>query len=105
MREELQLLLEQEFPFMARRKIYEQQMRDGRISDLYGAFGCEIGDGWYNLIKGLCVDIVQVYEEEGKPIDLKPMQVKEKFATLRFYYCFESETPGICAIDFMGAMA
>jgi hypothetical protein len=67
-------------------------------------FGCEHGDGWYDLLNTMCrliswelrnagwVDLLPEYREEGKICGqytaptLKFMQIKEKFGTLRVYY-------------------
>lgn len=43
-------------------------------------FGFECGDGWYDIIDSLCETITE------QDIDLKVVQVKEKFGGLRFYY-------------------
>jgi len=40
---------------------------------------------WYEVIRGLCLDITEVYGKTGLPVDIVD-QVKEKFGTLRFYY-------------------
>ena len=40
---------------------------------------------WYEVIRGLCLDITKVYGKTGLPVDIVD-QVKEKFGTLRFYY-------------------
>ena len=50
MRDELELKLAEEFPFMQEKKTLQEQKTEGRISDLYSAFGCEVGDGWYELL-------------------------------------------------------
>ena len=67
MKIELEDKLAEKFPFMA---------------DVY----CECGDGWYEIIYGLCTDIVNAYEEKGLQIDIDVGQIKEKFASLRFYF-------------------
>jgi hypothetical protein len=41
------------------------------------AFGFEVGDGWFDLIKEL--------SEKLEPMGVVAMQVKEKFGGLRFY--------------------
>lgn len=102
LRKELQEAIENEFIFMVRKNTYSKQKEEGRIYDLYGADGCAVGDGWYNVIKEMCREITQAYVEEGKEIDLIPLQVKSKFARLRVYYCFDGDKPGICAMDFIG---
>lgn len=99
MKQELEERLAQEFPFMRRKNGYDEQ---GMVRDLYGAFGCECGDGWFELLRELCAEITSVYEQEGMPVDLVVMQVKEKFATLRFYYHREGRNPGLQALDFLG---
>lgn len=43
-------------------------------------FGFECGDGWYEIIDGLCETITQ------QDISLRVVQAKEKFGGLRFYY-------------------
>jgi len=44
-------------------------------------FGFEVGDGWFDLLKEL---ILQIKEEKPAP-DFEVAQVKEKFGGLRFY--------------------
>lgn len=50
------------------------------------SFGIDCGDGWYSLIYSLCKDIREILIDypELKRI-FKVIQVKEKFAGLRFY--------------------
>ncbi len=50
-------------------------------SDFY--FECD--EGWCNLLFDLCSKI-QSYCDEGKCEQVKATQIKEKFATLRFYH-------------------
>lgn len=57
--------------------------------DMYGDptktcmhWGCECGNGWYDLLYKLCEDI----EAAEPPEDFKIEQIKEKFGGLRFYY-------------------
>lgn len=95
MRDELEMKIAEKFPFMRRGKHFGEQREEGRIHDLYGAFGCSVRDGWYEVIRGLCRDITEAYEKAGRPIDIVVDQVKEKFGTLRFYYHFEGQGPGI----------
>lgn len=48
----------------------------------------EIGDGWYKVLRGLCVDLM------AQPKPPKFTQIKEKFGTLRVYldgYSFHSD--------------
>lgn len=103
MKRELEEKLAKEFEFMHRGKGYDEQMiSDGFVADLYGAFGCEHDDGWYELLRGLCLEITEAYQKHGLPIDIAVSQVKEKFGTLRFYYCFDDSPQSIHAIDFIG---
>lgn len=43
-------------------------------------FGFECGDGWYDIIDGLCQSISNL------GVSVTVVQVKEKFGGLRFYY-------------------
>ena len=103
MNRELEEKLALEFPFMRRGKSYETQKAEGRVSDLYGAWGCECSNGWYELLRGLCSDITAVYQKCGQPVDIVVDQVKEKWGTLRFYYHFEGCPHVLHALDFIGS--
>ena len=46
-------------------------------------FGFECGDGWYPIIDALCSVITRHATRYN--MDIKAVQVKEKFAELRFY--------------------
>jgi hypothetical protein len=46
--------------------------------------GFEVGDGWFTLIDGLCHQLQQETDRNGAP-QLEAVQVKEKYAELRFY--------------------
>lgn len=100
MRDELQNKLAEEFPFMRRQKSLQEQRSNGRIHDLYGAFGCSVGDGWYEVLYGLCSDITNAYKNAELPVDIVVDQIKEKFGSLRFYYHIEGREQAIHAIDF-----
>ncbi len=66
MKQELELKIAEEFPFMRRGKNTDEQLKeDGRISNLYDAFGCQFADGWYAVICGLCRDITEAYAKAG----------------------------------------
>ncbi|MGN0461747.1 MAG: hypothetical protein ACI4HZ_04820 [Ruminococcus sp.] len=66
MKDELELELAKSFPFIRRNEnIDEQKAKKGRIFDLYGAFGCDVGNGWYSVLYGLCDEITKAYEEAG----------------------------------------
>lgn len=72
-------------------KALEKKLIDefpGFFKDIYGdpmktcmAFGCEHGDGWFDLIYETCKKI-KALDKEGKFYFL---QVKEKFGGLRLY--------------------
>jgi len=54
------------------------------------AFGCEIGDGWYDIFADLCEKLSKI---EGVVL----AQVKEKFGQLRVYtYNGTDETERLC---------
>jgi hypothetical protein len=50
-------------------------------------FGFAVGDGWFKLLWDLCIAI----DKTNPPEEFEVVQVKEKFAGLRFYahYCTE----------------
>jgi len=50
-------------------------------------WGFECGDGWFKIIDELCEKIQKRCEEKGYN-ELKVVQVKEKYGTLRFYLNF-----------------
>lgn len=102
MRKELEDRLGENFPFMKKRASLREQLSTGCIVDLYGAFGLECGDGWYDLIYDLCSEIMEAYQEENRPLDIEITQIKEKYGTLRFYYIFEGQNPVIHAFDLIG---
>ena len=89
---ELEKKLAEKYPFMRRGKGLEEQQREGFIYDLYGAFGCDVDDGWYELLDSLCGEIVTAYGEAGVPVDIVIDQVKQKCGGLRFYYHREPES-------------
>lgn len=47
-------------------------------------WGFECGDGWYDLIHGLCQSIMTHCEQTGDRVPVAE-QVKEKYGGLRFY--------------------
>ena len=53
-------------------------------------FGCECGDGWFDLIDNLCSDINKIIE--GTDTKVIAQQVKEKFGGLRFYCYIKNST-------------
>lgn len=74
MKKELQEKLFNEFPniFFDRNK---------SIMETCMCWGIDCGDGWYNLIRDLCLKIKKL----DKKRIIKAVQVKEKFGELRFY--------------------
>ena len=86
--------LQEDFPFM------RWKTGDGR--DAYQMWGFECCGGWYQLLRDLCEGITARFAQDGispKDIDLEPIQIKEKFGTLRFYYGYKGAPRGIPAID------
>lgn len=96
MREELESKLQLEFPFMKQNDLTEER-------NPYNHWGIECGDGWYGLLRELCEAITKRYELEGLPVDITVLQVKQKFAALRFYYEHKGSPQPIQAIDFIGS--
>jgi hypothetical protein len=56
MKLELEEKLAKDFPFMRRNEDNNKEM----IDDLYSAFGCECGDGWYQLLYDLCGELTEL---------------------------------------------
>lgn len=77
MKTELQQPLFQKYP-----KIFRQ--RTLPMDQTCMCWGCECGDGWYDLLDRLCTKI-QAYVDEHNIKQVEAVQVKEKFGTLRFY--------------------
>jgi hypothetical protein len=94
MNQELQSKLEKDFPFMEK-----HQNQD----NTYSKYGCECYDGWYPLLHDLCQEIQKIYQNYQIKPDILILQIKEKFAALRFYYTFENEPCSVQAIDFLNS--
>lgn len=94
MKEEWEVKLQEEFPFM-------KQNHSDDERNVYRRWGCECSRGWYNLLHECCQAITDRYEDAGVPIDFVPAQIKEKFGTLRFYFGYEDAPCGIAAFDFL----
>jgi hypothetical protein len=64
--------------------------RNGDMRTTAMCWGFECGDGWYNIIDGLCATIQnREYNQKLNKKEFAPVvaaQVKEKYGTLRFYY-------------------
>jgi len=84
MRTELENMLARRYKFMRKGKTLIEQKSEGFIGDLYSVFGCECGDGWYQILDELCSEIEKIINESDSPVDLEVNQIKEKFGTLRF---------------------
>ena len=49
------------------------------------AFGCEHSDGWFNIIRAMCMEIDARLKSMKEPFNYEFVQIKEKFGTLRVY--------------------
>ena len=63
-------------------KIFTQRKLSIRGSAMPWGFEC--GDGWFTLIDILCT-CIQMYMSRHRGMEVKAVQVKEKFGGLRFY--------------------
>ena len=73
--------LAKDFPFM-------RWKRNEHEDEPYRAVFCGVGEGWYQLIYDMCVEITALYavsELDANEL-FKPKQIKEKYGLLRFYY-------------------
>lgn len=61
------------------------------------AFGCECGDGWFDIINAACRDIDQHCKSTGNR-EFRFSQIKQKFGTLRMY-SYGSDEFINCVID------
>ena len=100
-KKDFELKLEEEFPFMRQNEVTDEQWEKGGYST-YDAYGCCVSEGWYDILRGLCLEITEAYEAAGLEVDIIVDQVKEKFGRLRFYYHPKGQNRGIQAIDFLG---
>lgn len=71
-------------------KIFRDRHGDRKKTLMTFGFAC--GDGWYKIIDELCSKLQKIADLTG--IETIAVQIKEKFATLRFYvsYDFSSST-------------
>lgn len=76
MRKELTQKLFSDYP-----KLYVDKDKPDHVSLM--CYGFECGDGWFDLINDLSASLEKFIEE--KNINLRAMQVKQKFGGLRFY--------------------
>lgn len=74
-----------------------KEIAEGKSThDLVAAFGFDCGDGWFTILDTLAIAIrnhikTYGYLAEDK-VEIKVMQIKEKFGTLCWYYCGGDET-------------
>lgn len=59
------------------------------------AFGIECGDGWFDLLHKMCLDIQALNPHD----DFKFLQIKEKFGTLRVYVISATQDDVYSIID------
>ncbi|MBR2274583.1 MAG: hypothetical protein IJ873_00750, partial [Lachnospiraceae bacterium] len=83
--------LREDFSFMDPEKIEKETT--------YRKWGFECSGGWYELLRDCCEKIRERYEKEGLPVDFVPVQIKEKFGVLRFYYEYRDAPLTVFAID------
>lgn len=97
MKDEFELKLQQDFPFMRQNRVEGE-------ANIYRRWGCEMSSGWEGVLREMCQHIVDRYEEDGiaiEDIDWYPIQIKEKFATMRVYGEFPDAKCKIAALDFL----
>ncbi len=90
-----EMTLTEKYPFM-------QQNHNDSENNIYRRWGCECASGWLQLLMECCEAIVSRYAEDGIgliDIDFEPVQIKEKFGKLRFYYGYTDAPCGIAAFD------
>ena len=70
------------------------------------AFGFECGDVWFDLLDTLCTQLTKLRAagEEGDPLPLSVLQVKENYGTLRFYLG-PSADEALALVDFAETMS
>jgi len=83
MKKELDELLCQKYPLIFANR--HQPMNETAM-----CWGFDCGDGWFNILDQLCLNIQYYIEWKNKKETVVEQvvadQVKEKFGTLRFYY-------------------
>ena len=104
LKKELDEKLQSEFPWLKQPELHREkpyEWVDGYNN--YENYGfSEVGNGWYQLIYELCAEIEKIYKEAGQPVTMKLVQVKSKFARLRWYYDLPGKEQAIHAFDFIG---
>lgn len=92
MKDELEKKLVEKYPELFRGK-------DKPPTESLMCFGCECGDGWFDIIDRACALIANhmKYRPECPPVEFS--QIKEKFGTLRLYYFGGDEyVSGVCSM-------
>ena len=85
MNRELEKKLSEDFPFMIAKNDWTGEVCLDEDGNTFG-FPCSYSDGWYQLTHDLCQELTDLYIANGiNPDTIDIMQVKEKFAGLRFY--------------------
>lgn len=81
MKPELELQLQQEFPEFFR------GLHNGDPRQTLMCFGCDCGNGWYNILYDACKQIKKVLQKYSIPLDsFVFVQIKEKFG------CYDKKT-------------
>lgn len=89
--------LEEKYEFMNRDLLLNKG-----YSSAYTQWSIEVQQGWSNILGTMCQNIANILEKYDLPQDaFVPLQIKEKFASLRVYWRMDKEnfTP---IIDFLG---
>ncbi|MEX3949823.1 hypothetical protein AB4Y40_18985 [Paraburkholderia sp. EG287B] len=83
MRDELQKTLRDRYPLIFRSAL---PPRDpcGPAPDPFPVWGFECGDGWFDLLDALALNLQHATTSAGAP-QVVAVQVKQKFGVLRFY--------------------
>ena len=61
-------------------------MENALLREIY----LEVGEGWEQLLQGLCAEIDDAYKRAELSLDISVDQVKSKYGELRFYYSHEN---------------
>lgn len=94
MNKDWQIKLQEDFPFMRQDNVEENS---------YNCWGFECSGGWAQLLRECCEAIAARYAEDGiglEDIDFIPVQIKEKFGSLRFYFGYAAAPCGSAVSDF-----
>lgn len=99
MKEKLESQIYNDFP-----KIFAQRHLSAYETCMCWGFEC--GDGWYEIIRNLCLQIQEYCDSNQEVPQVEVTQVKEKFGSLRFYvnwgndkiYSFISKAEGLSGV-------